>query len=109
MRSTSSTSTPSHAPLLHPKSPVPMVVLAFLTGPDAVAKILRHLGLPTGPPPLSQARSPASRSLPMQQLPPDSSPPQEKLLPQADGDTFADRVEQGGAPVASPSTIRPPP
>jgi len=35
---------------------VPMVVLAFLTDPTVVSKILAHLGLPTSPPPLAPAR-----------------------------------------------------
>ncbi len=33
-----------------------MVVLAFLTDPSVVNKILRHLRLPTRPPPLAPAR-----------------------------------------------------
>jgi len=36
---------------------VPMVVLAFLTDPEVVGKILRHLGLPTSAPACSPARS----------------------------------------------------
>jgi len=35
---------------------VPMVVLAFLTDPAVVSKILAHLGLPTTPPPVAPAR-----------------------------------------------------
>jgi hypothetical protein len=49
---------------------VPMVVLAFLTDPTVVQKILAHLGLPTTPPPVAPARLPA----------------QEELLPDAAGD-----------------------
>jgi hypothetical protein len=37
---------------------VPMVVLAFLTDPDVVAKILRHLGLSTSAPALVAAQAP---------------------------------------------------
>jgi hypothetical protein len=33
-----------------------MLVLAFLTDPAVVEKILRHLGLPCTPPPLAPAR-----------------------------------------------------
>ena len=33
-----------------------MVILAFLSDPPVVAKILRHLRLPTAPPPLAPAR-----------------------------------------------------
>ena len=36
---------------------VPMVVLAFLTDPDVVGRILRHLGLPACAPVLAPARS----------------------------------------------------
>ena len=35
-----------------PKCHVPMVVLAFLTDPDVIQKILKHLELPTASPPL---------------------------------------------------------
>ena len=35
-----------------------MVVLAFLTDPDVVAKILRHLGLSTSAPALVAAQAP---------------------------------------------------
>jgi hypothetical protein len=35
---------------------VPLTVLAFLSDPEVVVKILRHLGWPTAPPPLSPAR-----------------------------------------------------
>jgi hypothetical protein len=34
-----------------------MVVLAFLTDPEVVVKILRHLGLPTTAPALAPSRS----------------------------------------------------
>jgi hypothetical protein len=37
---------------------VPMVVLAFLTDPEVVGKILRHLELPTTAPALAAARAP---------------------------------------------------
>ena len=40
-----------------PAQPVPMVVLAYLTDPDVVGKILRHLGLPFSAPALAPARS----------------------------------------------------
>ena len=35
-----------------------MVVLAFLTDPSTVHRILTHLGLPTSPPPIAPARDP---------------------------------------------------
>jgi len=34
-----------------------MVVLAFLTDPEVISRILRHLGLPTSAPPVVKARS----------------------------------------------------
>ncbi len=37
---------------------MPMIVLAFLTDPEAVGKILRQLGLPYSAPVLSPVRSP---------------------------------------------------
>jgi hypothetical protein len=89
--------------------PVLMVVLAFLTDPDVVAKILRHLGLPTCPPSLAPARSSVDQPLPAQQLPLDSSPVEGDPLAQADGDAYADRVEEEAYMVAPPLTIRPPP
>ena len=42
-----------------PAETVPMIVLAFLTDPEVVGKILHHLGLPTCAPPLARARSSA--------------------------------------------------
>ena len=35
-----------------------MVLLALITEPRVVARILRHLGFPTTPPPLAPARDP---------------------------------------------------
>jgi hypothetical protein len=40
-----------------------MVVLAFLSDPSVVGRILRHLHLPTAPPPVSPARSSAEERL----------------------------------------------
>ena len=42
--------------LVCPKCLGPMTVIAYLTDPNVLAKLLRHLGLPTEPPPLSPAR-----------------------------------------------------
>ena len=41
-----------------PKCNTPMVVLAFLTDPAVVLRILEHLGLPTDPIRLAPARCP---------------------------------------------------
>jgi hypothetical protein len=40
---------------------VPMVVLAFLSDPDVVSRILRHLGLPVSAPALAPARASGRR------------------------------------------------
>jgi hypothetical protein len=40
-----------------------MRILAFLTAAEPVAVILRHLGLPASPPPLSPARGPPQHDL----------------------------------------------
>jgi hypothetical protein len=42
--------------LVCPKCLGPMTVIAYLTDPNVLCKILTHLGLPTEPPPLSPAR-----------------------------------------------------
>ncbi len=39
-----------------PRCSAPMVILAFLSDPPVVSKILRHLRLPTAPPPLAAPR-----------------------------------------------------
>jgi len=39
-----------------------MVILAFLSDPPVVARILRHLRLPTAPPPLAPARGGGGRT-----------------------------------------------
>ena len=41
-----------------PKCAAPMVLLALITDPPVVARILRHLGMPTTPPRLAPARDP---------------------------------------------------
>jgi hypothetical protein len=40
-----------------PGRPLPMVVLAFLTDPEVVVKILQHLGMPTAAPALTRSSS----------------------------------------------------
>lgn len=45
-------------PLICPDCGAEMRILAFLTDPFTVAGILRHVGLPASPPPLTPARSP---------------------------------------------------
>ena len=91
------------------KQSVPMVVLAFLTDPDVVGRILRHLGLSTCAPALAPAGAVPCPQLLMQQALSFSSAIQERAWSQ-EGDT--DCGEDGGdsAPAASqPPTIRPPP
>ena len=49
-----------------------MVVIAFITDPGVVRKILEHLGLPTHPPQLAPARLPQQHDLDfVDDLPPD--------------------------------------
>jgi hypothetical protein len=50
-------------PLKCPRCSATMVVIAFLTDPQVLRKILNHLGLPTHPPPLSPARLPQQHLL----------------------------------------------
>jgi len=73
-----------------------MVVLAFLTDPGTVARILTHLGLPTAPPPLAPARDPF-----------DSAPPD--LGPEDPPDDFPhpDRGCRAPAPRAGRAPPRP--
>jgi len=47
-----------------PRCLTPMVVLAFITDPQALARILGHLGLPTSPPDLAPARLPIEEEAP---------------------------------------------
>jgi hypothetical protein len=72
---------------------VPMTVLAFLTDPEVVGKILRHLGLPVCAPALAAAR-PAGRELGF-------AMPEHVSAP-GDEEGGADAVEAG-------SPVRPPP
>ena len=48
-----------------PKCSTPMVVLAFITDPRVLCKILEHLGLPTSPPTIAPARLPCEVDLPL--------------------------------------------
>jgi len=73
---------------------VAMVVLAFLTDPDAVGRILRHLGLPSCTPALSSA-SPSG-------LPLGFSLPDEDSV-------VGEREDDGGDSMVRDSPIWPPP
>ena len=72
---------------------VPMVVLAFLTDPDVVGRILRHLGLSSCVPALSPARS---SGLPLG-------------FDLADVDSSAGTAEEASDSIDSDAPIRPPP
>ena len=77
-----------------PSQRVPMIVLAFLTDPEVVGKILRHLGLPVSAPLIAPARS--------------SGPALGFALPDEDSTSSA-REEDGGRDFATPEDlIRPP-
>ena len=45
-------------PLLCPRCGSPMKIIAFITEPASLSRILRHLGVPTKPPKLHPARAP---------------------------------------------------
>ena len=77
-----------------PSQRVPMTVLAFLSDPDVVYKILRHLGLPICAPALAPARS---TTQPLAFELPDVSTPQHKGFP------------HGQEATAPEPPIRPPP
>jgi len=91
-----------------PGASVPMLVLAFLTDPPVIEKILRHLKLPALPPSLAPARG-STRVFPH-----DSSPAlwQEPIafdLPQADAAAEQERRGTTEAAQQGPPHIRPPP
>lgn len=89
-----------------------MVVLAFLTDPSVVGKILEHLGLSTSPPPIAPARpSPGPFDPPflVQELASYAHPALDGFVVEegvggADGQGGA-----GQAPTTASPTIRPPP
>ena len=70
-----------------------MTVLAFLTDPDVVEKILRHLGLPVSAPALSPARS----------------SPLGFALPEEESGLYETDRDDGGDTIVSEAVIRPPP
>jgi hypothetical protein len=86
-----------------------MVVLAFLTDPEVVGKILRHLGLPTSAPALVPAGSMPSPQLLLQQGAAFSA---QGLgdVPSDEGEVL-DREggEEGNCSSAPSPEIRPPP
>jgi hypothetical protein len=91
------------------KRSVPMVVLAFLTDPEVVEKILRHLGLPTCAPALAPAGSMPCQQLPLQQLAPFSGPALGCTVPDEGGMKDSGEDEEVGSSEAAPPDIRPPP
>ena len=74
---------------------VPMTVLAFLTDPDVVGRILRHLGLSTSAPALAPAGSP--------------QPELGFALAEESGASGRDQGAGGGGPVGTEPLVRPPP
>jgi hypothetical protein len=77
-----------------------MVVLAFLTDPDVVAKILRHLRLPTSAPAVTAVKS-ATPALGFDL-------PEEDFASKQDGDDAGESHPHRGHGGGEPS-IRPPP
>jgi len=77
-----------------PTQRIPMTILAFLSDPDVVYKILRHLGLPICAPALAPARSMAQ--------------PLAFSLPQATRPARAE-ADAGGSITPPEPPIRPPP
>ena len=45
-------------PLCCPRCGRPMTIIAFITAPPTIEKILAHIGEPTAPPPILPARGP---------------------------------------------------
>ncbi len=72
-----------------------MVILAFLSDPEVVRKILRHLGLPSSPPALAPARS-SGRTMGF-------------ALPEEEGAWDGDPREETDDCATSKPRIRPPP
>jgi hypothetical protein len=56
-------------PLLCPVCAAEMRILAFVTEPLVLHRILRHLGLPAHPPPIAPARAPPQTDLDFDQSP----------------------------------------
>ena len=90
-----------------------MTVLAFISDPPAVERILRHLTLPTSPPPVAPARASTQERL-LLQLPvpkledaPGFDLPEDDSADEPVGE--GDEVEWGEDSGASQSPIRPPP
>ena len=50
-------------PLACPRCGGPMKIIAFITAPDELTKVLTHLGEPTAPPVISPARGPPQYDL----------------------------------------------
>ncbi len=78
-----------------------MIVLAFLSDPEVVGKILHHLGLPATAPALAAARS-SGRSLGF------ALPEEDSASVREEGDTVG-RVPVGGDSGEPEPSIRPPP
>ena len=91
------------------KRSVPMVVLAFLTDPDVVGKILDHLGLPTCAPGLGPANSESWQQFLVQDMAPLSSPALGCTWPEGGAVSDCGENEEARSAAASPPVIRPPP
>ena len=83
-----------------------MVILAFISDPPVITKILQHLGLPTEPPPLSPARVSWEPQLSVL-----DSPVDDPLWDDPMVSTSGDEIPSSSPPVRLPplETARPPP
>jgi len=92
-----------------PGRSVAMVVLAFLTDPEVVGKILRHLGLPTCAPALAPASPAHSPQLLLQQEAAFSDPGLGDVLPDEGAVLDREGGEEGTSTTTPSPEIRPPP
>ena len=89
-----------------PKCALPMVVLALISDPSVVTKILRHLRMPTEPPPLAPARGYWDPQPGLPLPPADPIGGDDPELTQTDGEIIASMPP---APLSPLRGARPPP
>lgn len=92
-----------------PRCAAAMVILAFLSDPPVVAKILRHLRLPTAPPPLAPARGAEPTEAWGCNAPPALPPDHPTAMPQQRAETSLAPHAGLTPPTNGCAEIRPPP